>query len=144
MLTLLARLVGRLSVSRKLMLIYLLDLTSVFYVAGILIHEKFIAIDFARKELAGSAYVQAIADVLVPAAAAPLVARDATADGEAAQAQRSAALQRLRNLSQRHDAVMHSADVSTPLLAVAERGVAGVPFDDVEVVLTRGQDLLTR
>ena len=40
---------GRLSVGRKLMLIYLLDLSAVIYVSGILIHEKFLAIDFARK-----------------------------------------------------------------------------------------------
>ena len=31
---------GRLSVGRKLMLIYLLDLTAVIYVSSILIHEK--------------------------------------------------------------------------------------------------------
>ena len=42
---------GRLSVGRKLMLIYLLDLTAVIYVSGILIHEKFLAIDFTRKEI---------------------------------------------------------------------------------------------
>jgi diguanylate cyclase (GGDEF)-like protein/PAS domain S-box-containing protein len=57
MFTLLHRLLARLSVSRKLMLIYLLDLSAVIFVSGILIHEKFIAIDFARKELAGNAYI---------------------------------------------------------------------------------------
>ena len=51
------RLLARLSVSRKLMLIYLLDLSAVIYVSGILINEKFIAIDFARKEVQGNAYV---------------------------------------------------------------------------------------
>ena len=44
---------GRLSVGRKLTLIYLLDLTAVIYVSGILIHEKYLAIDFARKEIVG-------------------------------------------------------------------------------------------
>ena len=48
------RLLGRLSVGRKLALIYLLDLTAVIYVSSILINEKFIGIDFARKELAGN------------------------------------------------------------------------------------------
>ena len=48
---------GRLSVGRKLMLIYLLDLSAVIFVSGILINEKFIAIDFARKELRGNAYI---------------------------------------------------------------------------------------
>lgn len=50
-------LIGRLSVSRKLLLIYLLDLTAVIFITAILIEEKFINIDFARKELSGNAYI---------------------------------------------------------------------------------------
>ena len=60
-----ARFVGRLPVGRKLLLIYLLDLSAVLYVSGILIHEKFISIDFARKEVAGSAYISAVRDTLL-------------------------------------------------------------------------------
>jgi hypothetical protein len=45
---------GHLCVGRKLTLIYLLDLTAVIYVSGILIHEKYLAIDFARKEIVGA------------------------------------------------------------------------------------------
>ncbi len=59
-----AALLGRLSVSRKLLLIYLLDLTAVFFITSILIEEKFIAIDFARKELAGNAYIVSVRDAL--------------------------------------------------------------------------------
>ena len=44
MFSLLTRLIGRLSVGRKLILIYALDLTAVIFVSGILINEKFIAI----------------------------------------------------------------------------------------------------
>lgn len=51
---------GRLSVGRKLTLIYLLDLTAVIYVSGILIHEKYLAIDFARKEIVGASYTEAV------------------------------------------------------------------------------------
>ncbi|WP_311224248.1 MULTISPECIES: EAL domain-containing protein [unclassified Acidovorax] len=58
---------GRLSVGRKLMLIYLLDLTAVIYVSGILIHEKFLAIDFARKEIVGTAYASVVRDALMGA-----------------------------------------------------------------------------
>lgn len=58
---------GRLSVGRKLMLIYLLDLTAVIYVSGILIHEKFLAIDFARKEIVGTAYASVVRDGLMGA-----------------------------------------------------------------------------
>ena len=56
---------GRLSVGRKLMLIYLLDLTAVIYVSGILIHEKYLAIDFARKEMVGTEYVEVVRDGLL-------------------------------------------------------------------------------
>lgn len=48
-----ARLIGGLSVGRKLSLIYLLDLTAVIFVSGILINEKYIAIDFTQKEING-------------------------------------------------------------------------------------------
>ena len=51
---------GRLSVGRKLTLIYLLDLTAVIYVSGILIHEKYLAIDFARKEIVGANYTEVV------------------------------------------------------------------------------------
>jgi len=59
------RLLSRLSVGQKLLLIYLLDLTAVIFVSAILINEKYISIDFARKELAGNAYVHALRDGLV-------------------------------------------------------------------------------
>ena len=59
------RLLGRLKVGRKLMLIYLLDLTAVIYISGILIHEKFIAIDFAHKEVQGNAYAAPVRDTLL-------------------------------------------------------------------------------
>lgn len=58
------RLIGRLSVSRKLILIYALDLTAVIFVSGILINEKFIAIDFVRKEIVGNTYISVVRDAL--------------------------------------------------------------------------------
>jgi len=60
------RLIGSLSVSRKLVLIYVLDLSAVIFVSSILINEKFIAIDFARKEIAGNAYISVIRDTILP------------------------------------------------------------------------------
>ena len=65
-----SRLLGRLSVGRKLMLIYLLDLLAVIFISSILINEKFIAIDFARKEIAGNAYIDGVRDLLHDAALA--------------------------------------------------------------------------
>ena len=53
-------LIGRLSVGRKLILIYALDLSAVIFISTILINEKFIAIDFARKEIVGNAYIAAV------------------------------------------------------------------------------------
>ena len=64
MLALLMRLIGNLSVGRKLILIYALDLTAVIFVSGILINEKFIAINFARKEIVGNAYIAVVRDAL--------------------------------------------------------------------------------
>ncbi len=60
-----ARLLARLSVGRKLLLIYLLDLSAVIFISGILINEKFIAIDFARKEILGNAYIAVVRDALI-------------------------------------------------------------------------------
>jgi diguanylate cyclase (GGDEF)-like protein/PAS domain S-box-containing protein len=56
----LARYVSNLSVANKLLLIYLLDLSAVIFITTILIHEKFIAIDFARKEIAGNRYISEV------------------------------------------------------------------------------------
>ncbi|MFT5961624.1 MAG: diguanylate cyclase (GGDEF)-like protein/PAS domain S-box-containing protein [Burkholderiaceae bacterium] len=61
----LSRLAGSLSVGRKLALIYFLDLITVIFISGILIHEKYIAIDFARKELVGNEYIAVVRDALL-------------------------------------------------------------------------------
>jgi diguanylate cyclase (GGDEF)-like protein/PAS domain S-box-containing protein len=59
---------GQLSVGRKLLVIYLLDLTAVIFISGILINEKFIAIDFGRKEMAGTAYISELRPSLLAVA----------------------------------------------------------------------------
>ena len=59
---------GRLSVGRKLLVIYLLDLTAVIFISGILINEKFIAIDFGRKEQAGTTYIERLRPTLLATA----------------------------------------------------------------------------
>ncbi len=58
-------LINRLSVSRKLILIYVLDLSAVIFISTILINEKFIAIDFARKESVGNHYIAVLMNVMV-------------------------------------------------------------------------------
>jgi diguanylate cyclase (GGDEF)-like protein/PAS domain S-box-containing protein len=89
---------GRLSVSRKLILIYVLDLTAVFYVSGILIHEKYLAIDFARKEIVGVAYTTAVREMLLT-----------TMQGERTNsAQDLQALQQLKTQQNRLDALLNT------------------------------------
>ena len=61
-----SRLIGKLTVGRKLALIYLLDLSAVIFISGILINEKYLAIDFSRKEMAGNEYIAVIRDALLP------------------------------------------------------------------------------
>jgi diguanylate cyclase (GGDEF)-like protein/PAS domain S-box-containing protein len=58
----LSNLLGTLSVSRKLMLIYLLDLTSVIFISGILLQEKFRDIDLSQQQIAGIGYVTVLRD----------------------------------------------------------------------------------
>lgn len=62
------RLLARLRVGRKLLLIYLLDLSAVVFISSILIHEKYIAIDFSEKEITGNAYVRTVRDALIEVA----------------------------------------------------------------------------
>lgn len=61
---LLLRFVSKLNVSRKLVLIYILDLSAVIFVSTILINEKYIAIDFARNEIKGNAYISEVRDAV--------------------------------------------------------------------------------
>ena len=58
------QLLSRLRVGRKLLLIYLLDLTAVVFISSILIQEKYIAIDFSDKEIIGNMYVQSMRETL--------------------------------------------------------------------------------
>ena len=103
---------GRLSVGRKLMLIYLLDLTAVIYVSGILIHEKYLAIDFARKEMVGTEYVEVVRDGLL---------QGFLPQGTAATM--PPLLGRLEAVRTEHDAALHSAPMSA-IAAATQRARA--------------------
>ncbi|MDE1184228.1 EAL domain-containing protein [Paraburkholderia sp.] len=82
---LLFRTLARLRVGRKLLLIYLLDLTAVLYISGILIHEKYISIDFSNKETIGNAYVATVRDALLDSALAGAGWRPASTELEQIQ-----------------------------------------------------------
>ncbi|MFC0401803.1 EAL domain-containing protein [Paraburkholderia rhizosphaerae] len=129
------RLLARLRVGRKLLLIYLLDLSAVLYISGILIHEKYIAIDFSNKEIVGNAYLRTVRDALVKVASVGAGARppaqalhDTVVALDDAQVQFGAAMQtdalnrRVRDaltmLSR--DKTPNAADVNDALLASRE------------------------
>lgn len=102
---------GRLSVGRKLMLIYLLDLTAVIYVSSILIHEKYLAIDFTRKEIVGTTYAAVVRDGLIeqfldPSRQPPLVAD---------------VLGRLAGVRAAHDDLLRTGDVAQRFQEALER-----------------------
>ena len=108
----LTRWLRRLSVGRKLTLIYLLDLSAVIFVSSILIHEKYLAIDFTRKESVGSVYSAAVRDMLlIPF----LPSRDPQAAPPAEARQRFEALRR------QHDPALRSAEASTSFVQAWDR-----------------------
>jgi diguanylate cyclase (GGDEF)-like protein/PAS domain S-box-containing protein len=139
-----SRFVRRLPVGRKLMLIYLLDLTAVLYVSGILIHEKITTIDFTRKEIVGNRYVQAVRSTLqdLPAIQADPMA----ASRELETIKIKTLAQQLRVAEQAYGAEMQSAELSArlikSLLALENPQTALTPglievVDDARNLLTR-------
>ncbi|OHV97899.1 diguanylate phosphodiesterase [Janthinobacterium lividum] len=128
-----SRMIGKLTVGRKLALIYLLDLSAVIFISGILINEKYIAIDFSRKEMAGNDYIAAIRDALLP-----LTRSTAQADAQAVaieQAERQfGAGMRSAQLSGEFTTLLRQAG-GTP---AAHDGMAPSP------AFVAGRELLTR
>ena len=127
------RLIGNLSVSKKLTLIYALDLTAVIFVSSILINEKYIAIDFARKEIVGNAYIGEVRKALQK------IGRGATAGDNAA-----------REMILDADAV-YGAAMDSEVLArqvgdsVASLALAPRQSDALRIkVATQAQTLITR
>src|ERR1700744_164632 len=132
------RLLARLRVGRKLLLIYLLDLSAVLYISGILIHEKYIAIDFSNNELVGNAYVAAMQDVLIDFALA-----GAGQPPTAAQLQRTA--NQLADAESRYGANMKSAELNARVLrALAETAAPHASGATVDGGLEAARTLVTR
>jgi diguanylate cyclase (GGDEF)-like protein/PAS domain S-box-containing protein len=131
---------GRLSVGKKLLLIYLLDLTAVIYISSILINEKFIAINFARDELRGNAYIATARDGLIDVA---LVGAGGATDVRSGLPARVTALSAVEQRLGEH---MGSAELNAAL--VKSLGVvAASPQDEMVAAgdaLARGRDLVTR
>jgi diguanylate cyclase (GGDEF)-like protein/PAS domain S-box-containing protein len=121
---------GKLSVGQKLTLIYLLDLTAVIYVSSILIQEKYLAIDFARKEIVGARYTDAVRGNLLQ----PFM-DSAPSNGPDTRA----ALQQAR---EHGDATLRTAEQAERFVQVL---ASTPPKTEVEKakVLNLGRDLLT-
>ncbi len=138
--SLFSRFIARLSVSRKLMLIYVLDLSAVIFVSYILINEKYIAIDFARKEVQGNAYIAALREPLLD------VARSGAGD-TAAHARLAAAADAVARAEAEHGSGMGSTELANRFaerlraLATAAPVAPGAP---VAEALTGGHELVTR
>ena len=128
----LTRFLGRLSVGRKLLLIFLLDMSAVVYISGILVNEKYLAINFARKELAGNAYIGGLQDaILASAAAAP-------------SALPALALPAVRQAEQQWGEGMGSAEPSRQFIRSLEALQAGPEPAQAHAALTHGRELVTR
>lgn len=140
---------SKLSVGRKLLLIYLLDLCAVIFVSGFLVNEKYLAIDFAQKEIHGNAYIRVLLDAMVDAALLD------TPEGP--ELQWSQHLQRLQAQQEVHGEAMNSAilaaSLQDALLRAAQEAPKGAgdipPQADAssasgDELLARGRALLTR
>lgn len=109
--------ISRISVSRKLLLIYALDMVAVIFLGFSLAEEKYIAINFARKELAGTAYIEAARDTLFA------IADHGTAKGgdESRAAALTAAMARMEQVEQERGAEMSSRAAADALLFAGRR-----------------------
>ena len=133
MLQFFTRRLSRLSVGRKLLVIYLLDLTAVIFISGILINEKFIAIDFGRKEMAGTQYIAQLQPTLL-----------ATAGWRGAV---PASAQALEQLEHEHGDGMQSTEASVDFrqaLAVLARTPQLEHARFARMALEKGRALVTR
>jgi diguanylate cyclase (GGDEF)-like protein/PAS domain S-box-containing protein len=122
---------GKLSVGQKLTLIYLLDLTAVIYVSSVLIQEKYLAIDFARKEIVGASYTDAVRSNL----------HQVFIDGTPAKAV-SDVTYALHNVRQQSDADLRTGELAerfTQLVATGHKQSEG----DKAQTLRLGRELLT-
>lgn len=132
-----SRWLGRLSVGRKLMLIYLLDLTAVIYVSSILIHEKYLAIDFTRKEIVGTTYAAVVRDGLMAQFLEPATQGPWAPD----------VLARLAQVRADHDERLRTADASErfslALQALAAPAGAQSLTQQRQQLLREGRELLT-
>jgi diguanylate cyclase (GGDEF)-like protein/PAS domain S-box-containing protein len=126
------RFLASLSIKRKLTLIYLLDLVTVIYISGILIHEKYISIDFARKEIVGVQYAGAVRNALT----------SAVLTQEPAKAPRAQAVGRMRDVQALSDTTLGTTQDSAAFMAAWAQSLTTPQLLPAEVI-KRSRSLLT-
>lgn len=113
--------ISRISVSGKLLLIYALDMIAVIFLGFSLAEEKYISINFARKEVAGTAYIDAARDALF-----------SIAEQRQVGAEQLAALEREED---RHGKEMSSLDAFNGVLNASRSLEAAAPDQAEEAAL---------
>ncbi|HEV7856071.1 MAG TPA: HAMP domain-containing protein, partial [Herminiimonas sp.] len=136
------KLIGGLTVGRKLALIYFLDLTAVIFISGILIHEKFIAINFADKEIVGNHYIEVVREGLI-AIAHPQATGDAPV---MLSAQADAVVDAENRYGKEMGTAVLSRDFAAALRTVEKAGAAPSrrSANEVDAAFAKGRELLTR
>ncbi|CAN5437163.1 hypothetical protein BH10PSE17_BH10PSE17_32010 [soil metagenome] len=127
-----SRPLARLSVGKKLLLIYLLDLVTVLFISTVLIHEKYLSIDFSRKERQGAAYIDAIRPAVIHLFASQRDRPDAEPDRDAIEQAEQQFGENMR--SEELAAAFAQARSSTRALTALERNVA---MADAGALITR-------
>jgi len=123
---------SRIRVSHKLLLIYLLDMITVVFLGWVLAEEKYISINFARKELVGEAYFTAVRGAVF--AVLDLDRAQRTGGGvEAAAGDLDAAADRLGKTDAELGDGLDSAEVAQRALTTVERMKAGKAASDQAV-----------
>jgi len=102
---------SKIKVSHKLLLIYALDMITVVFLGFSLAEEKYIAINFARKEMVGLDYIATVRDTLFVAL-----------DRETDPARRAEQVGALRSAEERLGDGMDSAESAAAAMAALESG----------------------
>lgn len=128
---------AKLRVSQKLLLIYGLDMIAVLFLGFSLAEEKYLAINFGRKEVAGNAYIETARESIYGL----LTLAEATRDGEPARidhARRAAlaTLNRMEVAEREHGGATASAAFSETALADG-KAMLEAETDRSEIALKR-------
>src|SRR5258706_7693022 len=134
------RVLSGVSVAKKLLVMHLLDLPAVIFISSILINEKYIAINFARDELRGNAYISTVRDALIDTALSSI---DGATERRAGLARRAS---ELTAAEQRLGTGLESAEINVALVKSLDRIAARSANEKVAVgdAIARGRELATR